>query len=232
MNEVFYQQKFATNRYGGDVYDIKPLLPLLNLPEGFIYLEVGVGTGRFLLDFMTAAKTRPGRICAADLENNLQIAAPELGVPVEFDRINLGTKALPYASNAFDMVVCNHVLEHIFETEIALRELLRVTASNGLCVVSVPNIANWWSRFTFLLCGELPVGLETGTESATDGLAGFLRHRFNGFKPSGHIRGFTPRALLDICERCGFQFVGWWNQNLGWQNKLMQPKMGIVLRKK
>ena len=231
MNEVFYQAKFATKQYGSDAYDVKSLLPLLNLQQGFNYLEVGVGTGCFLHDFVTTAGVRPGRIYAADLDNNLQLTATELGVPLEFERITLGEKALPYASHAFDVVVCNHVLEHIFETETALRELLRVTARNGRCVVSVPNLANWWSRFTFLLCGELPLGLETGTESGTDGLTGFLRHRFRECKPSGHIRGFTPRALRDICERCGFQFVGWWNQNFGLRNKLLQPKMGIVLRK-
>jgi SAM-dependent methyltransferase len=232
MNEAFYQTKFATKQYGSDVYDVKSLLPFLNLQPGFSYLEVGVGTGRFLHDFMTIAGVKARRIDAADLDNNLQPTVTGLGVPLEFERIKLGERALPYASHTFDVVVCNHVLEHIFETEAALRELLRVTAKDGLCVVSVPNLANWWSRFSLLLCGELPLGLETGTESGTDGLTCFLRHRFNGCKPSGHIRGFTPRALRDICERCGFQFVGWWNQNLGWRNKLLQPKMGIVLRKK
>jgi len=232
MNEAFYQEKFATRQYGSDAYDVKSLLPFLDLQPGFNYLEVGAGTGCFLHDFVKTAGVRPGRICAADLDNNLQVTETELGVPLEFERITLGEKPLPYASHVFDVVVCNHVLEHIFETETALRELLRVTAQNGLCVVSVPNVANWWSRFTLLFCGELPLGLETGTESGTDGLTSYLRRRFNGCKPSGHIRGFTPRALRDICERCGFQFVGWWNQNFGWRNKLLQPKMGIVLRKK
>jgi 2-polyprenyl-3-methyl-5-hydroxy-6-metoxy-1,4-benzoquinol methylase len=232
MNGAFYQAKFASQQYGGDAYDVKSLLPFLNLQPGFCYLEVGVGTGCFLHDFMTNVGVKPRRICAADLENNLQGTATELGVPIEFERIKLGEKALPYGSHAFEIVVCNHVLEHIFETEAALRELLRVTSKDGLCVVSVPNLANWWSRFTLLFFGELPLGLDTGTESGTDGLTPYLRRRFGGGKPSGHIRGFTPRALRDICERCGFQFVGWWNQNIGLRNKLIQPKMGIVLRNK
>jgi len=230
MNDEFYRQKFATGQYGGGIYDLNSLLPFLNPQADYRYFEVGVGTGRFLLDFVNAVKTKPKRICAGDLENRLQPFISELGMPVEFQKINLGVVALPYPDQSFDVVVCNHVLEHIFETECALRELRRVLARDGLCIVSVPNIANWWSRFTFLFCGELPVGLDTGTETADDGHTWFLRRRFKDCKPSGHIRGFTPRALRDLCERCGFQFVGWWNQNLGWRNKLLEPMMGIVLK--
>jgi 2-polyprenyl-3-methyl-5-hydroxy-6-metoxy-1,4-benzoquinol methylase len=232
MNEAFYQKKFATKQYGGDAYDVESLLPMLDLRKDYSYLEVGVGTGRFLSDFMAMAKTSPKRICSADLENNLEPFVSGFGVPVEFQKINLGSVPLPYADGAFDVVVCNHVLEHIFETEAALRELQRVTAPGGVCIVSVPNMANLWSRFTFLLCGELPLGIDTGTESGGDGHTWFLKRRFKGCKPSGHIRGFTPRALRDLCVRCGFQFSGWWNQNFGWRNKLLKPKIGIVLRKK
>jgi SAM-dependent methyltransferase len=226
MNKAFYQGKFVSGQYGGAVYDVKPLLPMLNLRDNYNFLEVGVGTGRFLNSFLAASKTKPGRVCVADLDNYLIT-----DIPLEFEQISLGEKALPYADGSFGLVVCNHVLEHIFETEFALRELRRVMTADGYCVVSVPNIANWWSRFTFALFGEIPLGLETGTESAEDGLTWILRKRFKGFKPSGHIRGFTPRALRDLCERCGFRFAGWWNQNTKWHNKLLGLQMGIVLRK-
>src|ERR1700722_18195792 len=178
MNEVFYQKKFATKEYGGDAYDVESLLPMINLRKDYGYLEVGAGTGRFLFDFVTKADAKPKRISAADLENNLQSFVSELGVPVEFQKIDLGSIPLPYADGSFDVVVCNHVLEHVFETEFALRELRRVTAPGGFCIVSVPNMANWWSRFTFLLCGELPLGIETGTESGNDGHTWILKRRF------------------------------------------------------
>jgi 2-polyprenyl-3-methyl-5-hydroxy-6-metoxy-1,4-benzoquinol methylase len=44
---------------------------------------------------------------------------------------------LPYEDNAFDLVLCTEVLEHLENPETALRELIRV--SKRYLVVSVPN---------------------------------------------------------------------------------------------
>ncbi|MBP7669756.1 MAG: glycosyltransferase [Ferrovibrio sp.] len=47
--------------------------------------------------------------------------------------------ALPYPDSHFDMVLCNHVIEHIPEKAAALAELCRVLRPGGLIVVGVPN---------------------------------------------------------------------------------------------
>lgn len=44
---------------------------------------------------------------------------------------------LPYNDNAFDLVVCSEVLEHLERPEDALKELKRVTRRS--CIISVPN---------------------------------------------------------------------------------------------
>jgi hypothetical protein len=46
--------------------------------------------------------------------------------------------ALDLPDAAFDAVLCSHVLEHVEDDEAAMRELRRVTASGGWCVVMVP----------------------------------------------------------------------------------------------
>ncbi|MGA2911572.1 MAG: class I SAM-dependent methyltransferase [Candidatus Levyibacteriota bacterium] len=45
--------------------------------------------------------------------------------------------ALPYKANSFDLVLCTEVLEHLEESEKALKELVRV--SKKYLVISVPN---------------------------------------------------------------------------------------------
>jgi SAM-dependent methyltransferase len=55
------------------------------------------------------------------------------GVDLELDVTNLD---LP--DDAFDAVLCSHVLEHVPDDAAAMRELRRVTARGGFCLVMVP----------------------------------------------------------------------------------------------
>ncbi len=45
---------------------------------------------------------------------------------------------LPYGDNEFDMVICNHVLEHIDDDAKAISEIYRVTIEGGLAILQVP----------------------------------------------------------------------------------------------
>lgn len=68
-----------------------------------------------------------------------QNAAIELGKKTYPDiKITQGSiYELPYKDNAFDLVLCTEVLEHLDNPQKALKELVRV--SNKLLVISVPN---------------------------------------------------------------------------------------------
>lgn len=50
----------------------------------------------------------------------------------------LDVTALDLPDNAFDAIVCSHVLEHVPDDAAAMRELRRVTAPGGWCLVMVP----------------------------------------------------------------------------------------------
>jgi ubiquinone/menaquinone biosynthesis C-methylase UbiE len=45
---------------------------------------------------------------------------------------------IPYADSSFDFIICNHVLEHIPDDGLAMRELRRVLKSSGWAVLQVP----------------------------------------------------------------------------------------------
>ncbi|NND62394.1 MAG: class I SAM-dependent methyltransferase [Flavobacteriaceae bacterium] len=49
---------------------------------------------------------------------------------------------LPFEDNAFDFIICNHVLEHIPDDKKALSELYRVLAPKGMAILQVPYDRN------------------------------------------------------------------------------------------
>lgn len=52
--------------------------------------------------------------------------------------IHCDIQALPFGENEFDCILCNHVLEHIPDDGLAMRELYRVLAPGGFAMLLVP----------------------------------------------------------------------------------------------
>ena len=182
-------------------------------------IDVGVGKGFFLRDFLKTIQSRwnvqPARTAGLDIVLSSGNVFPEISANMEFISHDSDGNALPFEDQSFDFISCNHVVEHVFETERLIREFRRILSPNGLCIISVPNLAAWINRAAFLFAGQ-PLGSELGTEKVTYGFwPGFLQKRLEPFRPSGHIRDFTPRGLRDLTTRCGFETVGWWPQSPG-----------------
>ena len=62
-----------------------------------------------------------------------------------------------YEDSSFDVVVCLDVLEHLDFTDQqkAIDEIFRILSPEGKLILSVPNLAHFASRFSFLLMGRL-----------------------------------------------------------------------------
>ena len=50
--------------------------------------------------------------------------------------------ALPFGDESFDVVYCSHVLEHVPDDALAMREIRRVLAHGGKAIVMVPLKGN------------------------------------------------------------------------------------------
>lgn len=200
-------------------------------------LDVGCGKGIFLRDFINGLNSnwniRPSRVTGLDIVRSPGDIFAEISPKIEFVQADTDGNPLPFSDNNFDFISCNHVLEHVFETEQTVREFRRVINPGGLCIIAVPNIAAWVNRIGFLF-GNQPLGTEIGTEKVTYGFRPpFLQKRLEKFRPAGHIRDFTPRGLQDLTEHCGFQTLGWWKQSFGVTARLGKwagRNMAIILR--
>ncbi|MGL4306003.1 MAG: class I SAM-dependent methyltransferase [Mycobacteriaceae bacterium] len=118
-------------------------------------LELGCGTGFFLLNLMQGGVARKGSV--TDLSPGMvKVAvrnAQNLGLDVD-GRV-ADAEGIPYADNTFDLVVGHAVLHHIPDVEQSLREVLRVLKPGGRFVfagepTTVGNFyARWLGRITW-----------------------------------------------------------------------------------
>jgi SAM-dependent methyltransferase len=67
---------------------------------------------------------------------NLRYLSGDLDSPLAMDKIDL--LDLPYRAGAFDVVICNHVLEHVDDDRRALLEIRRILRLGGRAIILSP----------------------------------------------------------------------------------------------
>ena len=80
---------------------------------------------------------------------NLQYTSADLYSPIVDVRADI--LDLPFADHSFDVVICNHVLEHIIDDRKAMSELYRVMKPNGWGIFQVPmknSLSQTYEDFT------------------------------------------------------------------------------------
>ncbi|GAA2067288.1 class I SAM-dependent methyltransferase [Williamsia deligens] len=178
-----------------------------DLPYGRA-LELGCGTGFFLLNLMQSGVASSGSV--TDLSPGMvKVAlrnAENLGLDVD-GRV-ADAETIPYDDNTFDLVVGHAVLHHIPDVEQALREVLRVLKPGGRFVFAgEPSTigdfyARWLSRGTWAL---------TTTVTRWSPLRSWRRpqaeldesSRAAALEAVVDIHTFDPRELADIARSAG-----------------------------
>jgi SAM-dependent methyltransferase len=87
----------------------------------------------------------------------------------------------------FDVVICGDVLEHVRRPDVLLTELASAVAPRGHLIASVPNFGHWYPR----------------TRTAL----GRFDYDQRGILDEDHVRFFTRRSFLRLCDRSGWELV-------------------------
>jgi predicted SAM-dependent methyltransferase len=99
------------------------------------------------------------------------------------DRIDI-TDMKSYQDNSFDIIVCSHVLEHVQNDRLALRELFRILKPGGRCFLLVP--------LSHLVTQTDEGATDTDTE------------RLRRFGQEDHVRFYAKRDFLSRIQDAGF----------------------------
>jgi methionine biosynthesis protein MetW len=134
----------------GDVDYSRLQLVLDALEPGERVLDSGCGPG-----FLAALLARNGIDVVG---TDVSAVGPELtrARGVDAQQIDLDTEQLPFPDGAFDAVVANSNLEHLFYLRRHVRECSRCVRPGGKFIWLVPNIGHWRYRL-WLLAGRFPM---------------------------------------------------------------------------
>ena len=112
---------------------------------------------------------------------------------------------LKLPSDAFDVVISNQVIEHLYETDVFLEELRRITKPGGTAIVSTENAASW-HNVASLLIGWQPFSLTniTSKEGGVGNPLAFFSGQEGAIFAMQHHRILALRALLELLKLHGF----------------------------
>ena len=97
--------------------------------ENIKILDIGCGTGKIINYF----NKNTNKIYAVDVYNQIDKNI----VIKNFNQVS--SAELPFEDNYFDIIISNHVVEHIQEQRLHMQEIYRCLNSKGICYYATPN---------------------------------------------------------------------------------------------
>lgn len=99
---------------------------------------------------------------------------------------NIEQMDLPFLEGQFDVIILADVLEHLVDPWSTLRRLKFYLKTNGLVIVSLPNVRNWRISMSLFFLGN-------------------WEYQDEGIMDRTHLRFFTRKGMLNMLRECGFE---------------------------
>ena len=160
---------------------MRVMLSLLEQNPSAKLLDLGCFDGGFTTRVMEAVGTI--KVVGIDKHN--------FGFPYEFSQLDL-ENGIPLLGNYFDVVMVSHVIEHLANTDLLVKDTYRVLRPGGYAIISTDNLASWHNIF-YLLLGKQPEPIAVSDEL------------FGPYDHDTHKRLFTSTGLVRLLRHHGFR---------------------------
>lgn len=170
----------------------KAFLKLLERNPDAKVLDVGCNNGNFTAQLADTIGTK--NAYGIDRDIGMISKAKANGINGVVADLN---KPLPFKSENFNVICACDIIEHVYNTDLLLREAYRVLSRGGYMIISTSNLAASHCIF-FLLLGKQPPAVEVSDEikaGVPDQWGGLA-----SLKTAGHYRIFTLQALKEMME--------------------------------
>ena len=116
--------------------DLEGVKYLVNLKNSSKILEIGAGTSPHL----KFIKHKFGRYVFLETSKfAINFLKKKIGNNKKFEFNTYNGKKIPYKNNYFDRIIISHVLEHIPQPELFLKEMMKKLKRGGILSISLPN---------------------------------------------------------------------------------------------
>ncbi len=187
----------------------KALFGLLEKNPGAVLVDAGCWDGVNSVEYGRAVGTKS--VVGLEIVGSAAKKARERGIRVVICDLN---SVVPLKSSSVDVVVSNHVIEHLYNVAGFVGELYRVMRPGGCLVLGTPNLASWHNVFA-LVIGRQPFSGPTVGIGGSD-LASEMKREKNecllsgvsdksgGEQALGHIVVMTCSTLVRLLKSKGF----------------------------
>lgn len=124
------------------------------------------------------------------------------GIKAKVANIDRGN-SLPFPKESFDLIFCNHVIEHLLDPDHLLDGFFNLLKRDGILILTTPNLAAWYNRILLLL-GLQPHFTEVSMRYNVGKLYYGDLSINNESALGGHIRIFTYPALAKLLKLHNF----------------------------
>jgi SAM-dependent methyltransferase len=151
-------------------------------------LDVGVGDCEDLLLLKESQNKVQLELYGVECSERRIAYAREKGVGV-FD-INVERESIPLPDASLDVLMANHVIEHLKELCFFFSEVSRVLRPGGICIIGCPNLGSWHNRLALLFGRQPPCMIVLGPHVRGITIPGFRSFiEFGGFFKIERVKG-------------------------------------------